>query len=146
MGTEAVDSRGADAPCRQIDHTEKGFVVVGIAHKAQVRQHVLDFLAAVKRHAAIYFIWYAVSAAGFFQRTALRIGAIENSHFGIFHVLAEMQPLHFLQHEACLVLIGVCLDEFYFIALAGSGSVDLFENLLAVVAYHAVGGFHDGTG
>ena len=60
----------------------------GILDDFQVRDHVFDLGALVKRKAADHVILQLVAAHGFFKQPRLRVGAVEHGGAGVLALLA----------------------------------------------------------
>ena len=78
----------ADAAGRHVDHPPQADVVVRVQDELEVGQRVLDLLALVEPDAADDLVGNAGAAEGVFERSRLRVGAVEDRD-GVLRVVVQ---------------------------------------------------------
>ncbi len=101
----------ADAALRNVHDAAKGHRVIGVRHRDEVAERVLDFGALVELGAAQHPVGQRRSDEDLLQRTRLRVGAIEHGDIAVF--------------DALLVQLGDLVgDELRLVVLAVAGETD----------------------
>lgn len=136
-----ADSRCPDASCRIVDDATQSFLIVRITGQAEIGHDILDFLTLIERQSAIDAIGDGGTLQGLFERTALRVRAVEQSDLIITNPLSVEfdDPRHDLLR---LFLIRLRRKELQLVASLACG-IDIFLDLVLVVANDAVGSFDD---
>ena len=99
--------RVADASGRIVDDTLEGLLVVGIGYQTEVGYHVLDLLALIEAQSAVDPVWDIVLQHLLLERTALRVGAIEDGEVAPVAMILPAQPLDVLTDDERLLLVAV---------------------------------------
>ena len=138
-----VHRRLADAACGEVDDAHQALVVVWVHSQAHVAQRVLHLLAAVERDALVYAVRYVAAAQRVLHSARQRVLAVEDGEVAVFGVLPYVYVLYRVCHAVALVAFVVAAHQAYAAALVVVAP-QLLLYLVAVVAYDAVGGVHDG--
>ena len=96
----------------------------------------------IETQTTINAIWNTLSAHLFLERTALRIGSIENGEVAILTSLHGFDTFDFLTDNNGLLLIRISLFENEFFALVVAAKY-IFVNLSTVMLNQTVGSLND---
>ena len=100
--------RIADATCRIVDDASQRLLVIGIDHHTEIGDDILYLLALIEAQSAINPIRDTVLAHLLFERTALRIGTIENGKIREFTMVLSAQAFDIITnyHRLLFITIG----------------------------------------
>ena len=124
---QQLDGARANAARREVHHTQKTGVVVGVFNQAQVRQRVLHLGALEKSQAAIHAVGHAGVKERAFDHTALRVAAVEHGNLAARRA-ATVQLLGFFKQPLCLGKVAGRLDHTQRLASARVGAQRFTES------------------
>ncbi len=81
----------ADTACRHVDHAPEAHIVVRVDDQPHVGERVLDLLSLVEPDSADHLVGDAFAHQRVFNRSRLRVGAVEDRHRR-FHVVGQRRP------------------------------------------------------
>ena len=139
---DAADRHVADAARGGVDDAAQRLVVARVHDQPNVGEHILDLLALVERHAAVYLIRDVAAAQRLFQRARLRVGAVEYGHVAVLHPSGADGRVDVRREQRRLLFVGVGLDHTDRVAFVG-GREGFFADLALVLLDHAVRGVDD---
>ncbi|EMR02736.1 hypothetical protein ADICEAN_02153 [Cesiribacter andamanensis AMV16] len=140
-----IDGGIAYAPAGQVNDAAEGLLVLLVYHKAQVAQQILDLLALVEGEAPVDAVLDVHAPQGFFQGSALAVGAVQNGKIRILHALVVLQLKDGRGHNLGFLAIGGGLEHLYLFALH-IGRPDGFFQLGPVMGNHGIGRVHNVLG
>ena len=142
--SDLVDAGGADAAARGVDDAQRAHVVVRVDDQLEVGRHVTDLRAVEESRAAHDLVGDARAQEHVFERTGLRVGAVEDRDVVIAGARV-VQLLDLGANPAPLVALVRRLEELDLLAVPPIGEQAL--RLAAhVVAHDRVGRVEDVAG
>ena len=111
----------------------------------EVGYEIFDFFSLVEGLTPINAVFDITTTKGFFKRTTLGIGPIEDSKIVVTKVVAQFVFQNSIGYKLAFIVIGKGAGQFNFIALAFIGPQRFF-NLVLVVGNHFIGCLQNGAG
>ena len=139
---DALDGGVADAALGRVDDALERDLVGGVHHDLEVRHHVADLGAVEEARAADDAVRHAGAHQRVFQRTRLRVGAVEDREVGVAAAFCAHEPLDLAGDEARLVALVARQVARDLLAL-GVGGEERLGLAVRVVGDHRVGGRED---
>ncbi len=132
----------ADATRRIIDHAHQCLFVFRVKHQTQITQHILDFLALVKRQAAVNAVWDVAFAQCILHGTRLGVGPVQDCKFIVGQMLPDFLFPDGTGHKTAFLAIGDAAVDFDAVARI-IGRPDDFIELDFVFIDDGIGRLHD---
>ena len=139
---DPADRHVADPARGRVDDAAERLVVLRVDDQPHVGEQVLDLLALIERHAAVYLVGYVPVAQRLLQRPRLRVGAIQHGRLAVGHASAVHGGVQVRGDQRGFLLVGVGLDDLDLLALIARRE-RLLADLLRVLLDDAVRGVHD---
>ena len=139
---DLFDRCGSDATCRIVDDAFKGLFIVVIDGQSEVGNDVFYLFPLIKAQSPINAIRDMLPPHFLFERSTLRVGAVENGKLVVVAPLLPLQTLDILAHHKSFLLIRVNRLEQELLAFIVPAK-HIFAYLPLVVTYQTVGRLHD---
>ena len=141
-GSNLCHGRIADSSSRIVDNTLESLLVVGICHKTEISDDILDLLALEEAESTIDAIRNALFSELFLEASALGIGTVENGEIAVLAIVLTLDALDLATHDQGLFLVAVgwFVDQALSLVVL---AVNVLRNLIAVVLDQAVCRLHN---
>jgi len=137
-----LHGRLSNASYRIVDDTLDSFLIVGVHRQPEVSNHVFNLLTLIEREAPIDAVRNILLAEGFFEGTALGIGAIKDGDVIPWDMVVVVEVQHLTCNASSLFQVAVETVDVDGITLAFL-RIDLLVDLSSVVFDDAVGSGND---